>query len=139
MYKPDRMNRLRTPALAACVAVLALAGCGGGNDKEDAEGVVRDIAQATNDKDGGKFCDLVTEDLLEQSTGATGDRAKDACEKQIDSSRRVRVKLTKIVKTEINGDKATVTAELEQSGRRRPQVFNLKKEDGDFKLAGARD
>ena len=134
------MNRLASSALAACLALLALAGCGGGgSDKEDAEGVVRDIAEATNDKDGGKFCGLVTDQLLEQSTGAKGDKAKDACEKQIDSGRTVRVKLTKIVKTEIDGDNATVTAELEQSGRKRPQVFNLKKEDGDFKLAGAKE
>ena len=133
------MNRLRAPSLAACVALLAFTGCGGGSDKEDAEGVVRDITEATNEKDGGKFCGLVSEQLLEQSTGAQGDRAKDACEKQIDSGKTVRVKLAKIVKTEINGDKATVTAELEQSGRKRPQVFNLTKEDGDFKLAGARE
>ncbi len=133
------MNRLRAAGLAVCAALLVPAGCGGGSDKEDAEKAVREITQATNDKDGGKFCGLVTDDLLEQSTGATGDRAKDACEKQIDSGKTVRVKLTKIVKTEIKDDRATVTAELEQSGRKRPQVFNLKKQDGDFKLVGARD
>ena len=130
------MSRLRTPALAACVALLALASCGGGNDKEDAEEVVRGIAEATSDSDGERVCGLVTEQFLEQSTGTTGDKAKDACEKQIDSNKSTKVKVTK---TEVKGDTATVTAELEASGRKRPQVFNLKKEDGEFKLSGARE
>ena len=133
------MSRLRTPALAACVALLALASCGGGNDKEDAEEVVRGIAEATSDSDGERFCGLVTEQFLEQSTGTTGDKAKDACKKQIDSNKSTKVKVTKITKTEVKGDTATVTAELEASGRKRPQVFNLKKEDGEFKLSGARE
>ena len=133
------MNRLPTPALVSCVALLALSGCGGGSDKEDAEDVVRGIAEATNDSDGEKFCGLVTEQFLEQTTGAKGDKAKDSCKKQIDSSRTREVKVTKITKTEVKGDRATVTAELEQSGRKRPQVFNLQKEDGEFKLSGARN
>jgi ABC-type glycerol-3-phosphate transport system substrate-binding protein len=133
------MNRLRIPAVAASVACLALVSCGGGSDKEDAEGVVRGIAEATSDSDGDKFCGLVTEQFLEQSTGSKGDKAKDACKKQIDSNKSTKVKVTKITKTEVDGDKATVTAELESSGQKRPQVFNLKKEDGEFKLSGARE
>ena len=104
------MNRLRTPGLAACAAALALAGCGGGSDKEDAEGVVRGIAQATNDSDGEKFCGLVTKQFLEQSTGAKGDKAEDACKKQIDSLKNTPLKVNKITKTEVDRHKATVTA-----------------------------
>ena len=133
------MNRLRTPVVVACVAVLALGGCGGGNDKEDAEDVVHGIAEATNDSDGDKFCGLVTDQFLEQSTGAKGDKAKDACKKQIDSLKNTPLKVNKITKTEVNGDKATVTAELESRGQKRPQVFNLRKQDGEFKLASARE
>ncbi len=133
------MNRLHTPALAACAALLAFAGCGGGSDKEDVEDVVREVAEATSESDGEKFCGLLTDQLLEQSTGAEGDKAEDACRKQIDARKKTSLKVTKITKTEIDGDRATVTAELEMSGRRRPQVFNLKKEDGDFKLTAARD
>ena len=133
------MKRLRKPGLAACVALLALAACGGGSDKEDAEGVVRGIAEATNDSDGDKFCGLVTEQFLEQTTGAKGDKAKDACKKQIDSLKNTPLKVNKITKTEVKGDEATVTAELESRGQKRPQVFNLRKEDGEFKLASARE
>lgn len=132
------MNLPRAAAIAVCLALAALsAGCGGGNDKEDAEQVVHDIAEATSESDGDKFCDLVTDQFLEQSTGAKGDKAKDACKKQVDSLKNQKVTVNKITKTEVDGDKATVTAELESQGRKRPQVFNLKKEDGDFKLAGA--
>ena len=133
------MKRLRKPGLAACIALLALAACGGGSDKEDAEGVVRGIAEATNDSDGDKFCGLVTEQFIEQTTGAKGDKAKDACKKQIDSLKNTPLKVNKITKTEVKGDEATVTAELESRGQKRPQVFNLRKEDGEFKLASARE
>jgi ABC-type glycerol-3-phosphate transport system substrate-binding protein len=120
---------------ALFAAIVALAACGGGSDKEKAEQTVRDIASATNDSDGDKFCDLVTTQFLEQTTGAKGDKAKDACKKQIDSLKNPDLKVAKISKTEINGDKATVTAVLETSGQKRPQIFNLQKEDGDYKLA----
>ena len=53
---------------------------------------------------------------------------------QIDSIRGSRIKVVKITKTEVNGDDATVTAELEQQGRKGPQVFRLQREDGEFRL-----
>lgn len=122
---------------ASALTILALGACGGGSDKENAEKTVRDIASATSDSDGEKFCGLVTDEFLEQTTGAKGDKAKDACKKQIDSLKDADLKVNKITKTEVNGDNATVTAELESSGQKRPQVFKLKKEDGDYKLASA--
>ena len=122
---------------ASALTILALGGCGGGSDKENAEKTVRDIASATSDSDGDKFCGLVTDEFLEQTTGAKGDKAKDACKKQIDSLKDADLKVNKITKTEVDGDNATVTAELESSGQKRPQVFKLKKEDGDYKLASA--
>ncbi len=133
------MKRLRTPGLAACLVLLALAGCGGGSDKEEAEKVVRDVAEATSESDGEKSCSLVTKKLLEQLTGTKGDKAKGDCEKLVDSSKSRKIEIAKITRTEIKGDKATVTALVESQGRKRPQVFNLKKEDGDFRLAGARE
>ena len=132
------MGRTRTAgAIASVLAAVALGACGGGSDKEDAEKTVRDIAAATTDSDGDKFCDLVTDKFLEQTTGAKGDKAKDACKQQIDSLKNADLKVTKIKKTTVDGDNATVEAELESSGQKRPQVFRLKKEDGDFKLASA--
>jgi len=132
------MSPIRAFALAVTVVtIVVLGGCGGGNDKEDAEQTVRDIASATNDSDGEKFCGLVTTKFLEQTTGAKGDKADDACKKQIDSLKNPDLKITKITKVEVDGDDAKVSAELESSGQKRPQVFTLKKEDGEFRLASA--
>ena len=132
------MHLSRTHALAAtALAILGLGACGGGSDEEKAEGTVKDIAKATSDANGGNFCGLITKQLQEQLTGSKGDKAKDACEKLVDSQKSRKVKVTKITKTEIKGDKATVTAELESQGQKRPQVFELQKEDGEFRLASA--
>ena len=134
------MNRPRILALVACVALSGFAGCGGGNDKEDAEEAVRQIVEASGGKDVKKFCGLATQRLLEELTGAKGDEAKEACEKQPPPRRAADYKLDRIVRTQVDGDKATVTVELRSSGgQKRPQVFPLKKEDGEFKLRAARE
>ena len=132
------MRLSRTLGIAACgLAALALGACGGGSDKEDAEGTVKDIAKATSDANGEDFCGLITKQLREQLTGSKGDKAKDACEKLIESQKSRKVEVTKITKTELKGDKATVTAELKSQGQKRPQVFELTKEDGKYRLASA--
>jgi len=66
--------------LLALTCLLALlAGCGGGNDKEDAEQTVRDFVTAVNERDADAYCDdLITKEFREKSTFATGDRASDA-------------------------------------------------------------
>lgn len=123
-------------ALLACSA-LALPGCGG-DDRKDAEQTVRDFVEATRERDADRFCDeLVTQEFLEQSTGATGDRAKESCKRELRALSGLRVKLVRIVKTELDGDSATVTAVLQRQGQRLEQKLRLKKEDGDWKLAGA--
>ena len=119
--------------------MIAFAGCGGGEpDKGDAEQVIRDFAKAVSDSDGEKFCkDLVTREYLEQTTGATGDNAVSQCVKQIDAQRGS-LKILKIDKTEIDGDRATVTAQVDNQGQEVPQVFRLEKQDGEFRLTGNR-
>jgi hypothetical protein len=117
--------------------VLAVAGCGS-LSKSDAEKTVRDFAKATSAGDGKKLChDLVSHDYLEKTTFATGDNATDQCVKQIGAAKGIDVKVDSIKSTKVDGDKATVTAELEYQGNKRPQVFNLKKEDGRFKLVSS--
>ena len=125
--------------LPVLIVVIALAGCGGGEPyKGDAEQVIRDFAKAVSDSDGEKFCkDLVTREYLEQTTGATGDNAVSQCVKQIDAQRGS-LKILKIDKTEIDGDRATVTAQVDNQGQEVPQVFRLEKQDGEFRLTGNR-
>ena len=129
---------MRARPITACALTAALAlvpGCGGGDDKEDAQQVVRDFVTAVNEKDGDAFCnEITTREYVEQVTAATGDGAVEQCERQLKQIRQPKYKLDKIVKTTVDGDRATVTADLEQQGRIRRQLFRLVKEDGDFRL-----
>ena len=121
-----------------CLAAL-LSGCGGGgDDKEDAEQAVRDFVTATREKDSDAFCDeLVTQEFLEQATGATGDQATQSCKREFDSLTGVNVRVVRIVRTEVNEDTARVTAVLARGEEELRQTLRLKKEDGDWKLAGS--
>lgn len=122
---------------AVLLAAVWLAACGGGNDKQDAEQTVRDFVKATNDRDADKLCnDLLSKDFIEQTTGATGDKAKSTCKQQLKLLRPTKRKLTKIVKVKVDGDKATVSTILETQDQPQPQTFSLKKVDGRWRLAG---
>jgi ketosteroid isomerase-like protein len=129
---------LAVPALALfAVPALAVSACGGGDDKEDIEQTVRDFVSATNDRDADAFCgEIVTQEFLEQSTGATGDEAEDECRRQLEAIKGLEVELVEIRRTEIDGDAATVRAVIETQGAARPQTLRLEKEDGKWKLAG---
>jgi hypothetical protein len=122
------------------ICLLALfAGCGGGgDDKEEAEQAVRDFVTATRDKDADAFCDeLVTQEFLEQATGATGDQATQSCKREFGALTGVNVRVVRIVRTEVNEDTARVTAVLARGGEELRQTLRLKQEDGDWKLAGS--
>jgi ketosteroid isomerase-like protein len=124
-------------AVLICVVAL-LAGCGG-DDKEQAEQTVRDFVTALQKRDADTFCDdLVTEDFLGQFSGATGDKAKESCKRELNSLTSMeKVRLVDIESTKVSGDDAAVTAVIERQGQRLKQVYRLKKEDGDWKLSGA--
>jgi ketosteroid isomerase-like protein len=125
--------------VAMICLLVAVSGCGGGgDDKKEAEQTVRDFVQATRERDADQFCDeLVTQEFLEQTIGATGDKAKESCKREFRSLRGLRVTLVRMVKTEVDGDEATVTAVLDRQGQTIRETLRLKKEDGDWKLAGA--
>ena len=126
------------PALAlSALMALALSACGGGDDKEDIEQTVRDFVSATNDRDADRFCgEIVTQEFLEQSTGATGDEAEDECKRQLEAIKGLEVELVEISKTEVDGDAATVRAVIETQGDSRPQTLRLEQKNGKWKLAG---
>jgi len=124
-------------AVLICLVAL-LVGCGG-DDKKDAEQTVRDFVTALQKRDADTFCDkLVTEEFLGQFSGATGDKAKESCKRELNSLTSLeKVRLVKVESTKVSGDDAAVTAVIERQGQRLEQVYRLKKEDGDWKLSGA--
>ena len=125
---------------AALICLLALlAGCGGGDDKQEADQTVRDFVTALQKRDADTFCDdLVTKDFLGEFSGATGDQATESCKRELNSLTSLdKVRLVKVESTKVSGDDATVTAVIERQDQRLKQVYRLKKEDGDWKLSGA--
>jgi hypothetical protein len=118
------------------VLVLVLGACGGGDDGAQVKQTVRDFVKATNERDGDRLCDdLVTQDYLEKATGATGDKANDACKQQLDLITGLRLRLLALGEPKVDGDSATVRATIAIGSQRTPRRFELQKEDGDWKLA----
>jgi predicted lipid-binding transport protein (Tim44 family) len=125
----------RSVALAATLLVVALAACGG-DDQKEVRQAVRDFVRATDRQDAAAFCGLVTREYIEQSTGASGDRAERACSQQLRAVRGLSLRLVRIGRVELDGDRARATAVLHTQGRRQVRRFVLEKEDGDWRLAG---
>ncbi len=128
------MVRALTTLAALCA--IGLSACGESDEKK-VDTTVGDFAQATNSQDAKQLCDkLLTQQFLEQSTGAKGDKVRDACRQQVKALKGFKIKLDKIKSTKVDGDKATVHAVLTTQGQTRDQLFRLRKEGGDWKLAG---
>ena len=121
----------------ALTCLLALvAGCGG-DDKKDAEQTVRDFVKAVNERDADAYCDdLITQEFLEKSTFAKGDQASESCKRTLKAIKGLHIELVRIVKTEVDGDKATVVAVLRRPGGQIRQRLQLEKDGGDWKLSG---
>jgi hypothetical protein len=123
--------------LRLLLPILALGGCGGGDDEEQIHATVGDFVSAANDRDADTFCgEIVTQEFLEKTTGATGDDAQDECRRQLKAIKGLRVKLVRIGKSEIDGDRATVRVVLRAQGVTAPETLRLEKQDGDWKLSG---
>ena len=124
----------RIAALTCLVALLA--GCGG-DDKKEAEQTVRDFVRAVNERDADAYCDdLITQEFLEKSTFAKGDQASESCKRTFKAIKGLNIELVRIVKTEVDGDKATVVAVLRRPGGQIRQRLQLEKDGGDWKLSG---
>ena len=122
--------------LSLAVTALALAACGG-DDKDDVEQTVRDFVSVSREPDPDMFCgEILSQELLEQTTGATGDNAEDQCRRQLEGAQGVNAELVEIKRTEIDGDDATVEAVIRAQGDSRTQTLRLVKEDGRWKLSG---
>lgn len=126
--------RSRTVLAVIVLLLFGVSACGG--DSSDPEEVVREFADAISGSDAEKLCkDLLSEEAREQVSGATGDEADDQCEQELSRSRGRQIEVRRIVSEKVDGDNATVIAEVEQGRATGRQVFRLKKEDGDFRIA----
>jgi ketosteroid isomerase-like protein len=131
------MSRLTVAFAAVALASAAAPACGDDDDEEHVRRTVRDFVQAADRRDADRFCDeLVSEEFLKRTTGAAGDPAVRACRRQLTAVAGLRLRLVRIGKTEVDGDRARVTAVIESRGRRQVRVLHLLEEDGDWKLTG---
>ena len=129
------MRAVHRLALALALAV-ALSACGG-DDSKDVQQAVRDFVTATNERDGDRLCgELLSQEYMEKATGATGDRAEDACKDQLDLIKGLKLRLISVGAANVDGDKAVVRATIVTGGRRMNRRFQLAKEDGSWKLVG---
>ena len=124
--------------IAPFLCLLALlAGCGGGNDEEEAQQTIRDFVEAINKRDADTYCDdLITEKFRERSTFAKGDQARDSCKRQLRAIEGLKLELVRIGRTKVDGDEATVNVVLRRSGQEITQRVTLEKDGGDWKIAG---
>jgi hypothetical protein len=135
--RPPVAHARAAALLLLLLPVLALGGCGGEDDEEQIDETVRDFVNAANDRDADTFCgEIVTQEFLEKTTGATGDDAQEECRRQLRAIKGLRVKLVRIGKTQIDGDKATVRAVFRAQGVTAPEALRLDKQDGNWKLSG---
>jgi hypothetical protein len=135
--RPPVAHARAAALLLLLLPVLALGGCGGEDDEEQIDETVRDFVNAANDRDADTFCgEIVTQEFLEKTTGATGDDAQEECRRQLRAIKGLRVKLVRIGKTQIGGDKATVRAVFRAQGVTAPETLRLDKQDGNWKLSG---
>jgi ketosteroid isomerase-like protein len=129
---------VRVLALPLLVA-FALAACGG-DDPEDIEAVIRGWAKASNERDAEAFCnDYVTLDFAERVSGATGDNAREQCEKLFAVTRPgLKVTILDVSEIEIEGDTASAVVRRQTTGTGpSDQLFRLKKEDGEFRISSS--
>ena len=97
--------------------------------------VLRDFVEATNERDGDTLCgDLLTQDYKEGATGATGEQADEACRQLLDVTTGLKLRLIRLGKVEIDGEKATARAVIDTDGVEVPRLFMFEREDGKWKL-----
>lgn len=121
-------------------ASLALAGglaaCAG-NDETDAESTVKDFVTATNRRDTA-LCDrLVTQKFLEQTLRTKGESARRACKKQLKAVRGLELRIESFKKTEVEGDRAEVTVEIDANGVKQERTLKLVKDGERFRIDGS--
>ena len=122
------------------IAVTCALGACGGTDDADIEEVIRGWANAANERDEKAFCnEFVTQEFAERVSGATGENAREQCEKLFKATRRgLSIEIIEVKDVEIDGDRASAVVNMRTTGAAAgDRAFELRKEDGDVKIASS--
>jgi ketosteroid isomerase-like protein len=133
--RPPHSSLVAIPLAAAALLVAC-----GSPGKGDVERSIRGWAKAANERDAKRFCnDYVTQGFAERVSGATGSSARAQCEKLFKATRPgLKVNIIQIRDVKIDGDKATAVVRRQTTGTGPlDQVFQLKNEDGHFRIASS--
>jgi hypothetical protein len=123
--------------LVLIAAALGLSACGGGSSSsggDEEAAVEKAVEESATSTDPSKCAELQTEAFNAQDQGVPAKEALKACETSVeeDNSPAESVKVSNV---KIDGEKATVDAQVEGSALNEQTVeIELVKEDGDWKL-----
>ena len=134
------MIRRTVPAVALAVA---LAACGDGGTSESPGDAVRDYNVAIAEGDGERACDRLEKTAQEELQQSSQGSIRGSCAKVVETlsgfyDEATKEALGKVnVQTEVQGDRATATfiSPGALGGRQREQSYELRRVDGDWKIA----
>jgi hypothetical protein len=127
----SKARRLVPALLLLAVSALALAACGGSENDEDK--VISAVETAATGSEPSKCTEVETPKFVEQSTGETGKKAIEACEKEAEENENA--ESVDVSDVEVEGEEATATAAI-TGGQLDGQtlVLAIVKEEGDWKV-----
>ncbi|HEX8073739.1 MAG TPA: DUF4878 domain-containing protein [Thermoleophilaceae bacterium] len=133
------MTRARAIAVPAAIAALALGGCGGG-ESDDAKSALQDYVDAFAKGDGDRACSLLTKSTRDTFAARVAPITKskdcatsiDKLSKQAGPELLGALKDAKVSDVKVDGDRATAKLKSGSS----TTTTQLRKEDGDWKVAG---
>ena len=130
--KEDRVRKLALFLLvgAAALGTVGIAGCGGGGSSD--EDNVKDVVTTAFTSDDPEICDSLTQNLVEELSGETGDKAVATCREQAQQGEPS--DSVEFSDVSVNGDKADASFDVSGGSGAGHVEAQLVKEDGDWKL-----
>ena len=101
--------------------------------KQSDEDKVREVVVTFGEEfgNGEALCDLFTSRFLEEQFGETGDAATQACVEQVDAQDQDSIDIT-IKSIDVQGERATVEADVDAGDGVEPGTMELENEDGEW-------
>ena len=117
---------------AAALGMVGMAGCGGGSSGSSDENDVKDVITTAFTSDDPKICDSLTQSLVEQLSGETGDKAVQTCRQQAQQGQPSdKVEFSDV---SVNNDTASASFDVSGGSGGGHVEAQLVKEGGDWKL-----